>query len=132
MYDDAEARQVVRELVKNLEAFSARSGGLAFVVARRNPREYERILESAKRAEDFIGKPMLAADPDFKTVYAALDDPESNWCDAIKAMLRSGERSLFGAEAKAQRDFVSSLFARFEEEERKAEESQKGDPGIGI
>jgi hypothetical protein len=131
MYSDAEARQTVRELVKSLEAFSARSGGLAFVVARSNPQEYERILDSAKRAEEFIGKPMMAADPEFKNVYAALDNPESNWCDAIRAMLKPGERTWFGAEAKAQMDFMSSLYERFDEEERKAKEGQKGDPGIG-
>lgn len=130
MHSDAEARETVRELFKQLEGFSARSGALAFVVARRNPQEYERILESAKRAEEFIGRPMMAMDSEFKSVYAALDDPQSNWCEAVKAMLKPGPRVWSGDEALAQMQHMNSLYARFEEEERRAEEGYKGDAGF--
>jgi hypothetical protein len=130
MYDDAEARQTVRELVKTLEAISDRSGALAFVVARKNPNEYERLLESAGRAEEFILKPMMELDPDLKNVYAALDNPASNWCEAIKVMLKSTVQTWSGDKALAHMEFMNGLYARFEEEERRAQEGYKGDPGF--
>lgn len=130
MYDDAEARKTVRELIQCFEAFAARSTGLAFVVARKDPREYERILESAERAEEFIAKPMLAADPKFQNIYAALDNADSNWCEAIKAMLKPGPNSLYGDEAFARMEFMRGISDRFEEEERKAQEGWRGDAGF--
>ena len=130
MCDDAEARQTVRALVKSFEAISDRSGALASVVARKNPKEYQELLKSAERAEEFTLKPMMAVYSDLKNVYAALDNPASNWCEAVKAMLQSQGQTWFGDEALAHKEFKSDLYARFEEEERKAQEGRQGDRGF--
>ena len=87
-------------------------------------------MESAKKAEQFIGRPMMAMDSEFKSVYTALDDPQSNWCEAIRAMFKPGPRVWSGAEAVAKMQHMNSLYARFEEEERKVEEGYKGDAGF--
>src|SRR5882757_9321955 len=90
MVDDAEAREVVRQLMKRLDFIAARGSAVAFVLAKQYPQEYARLLEAAEVALQTTIQPIRDADAESNAVYAALDDPHADWSKAVVTMLNRG------------------------------------------
>jgi len=132
MYDYTEARKTVRALLETFEEAIARSMGLAYVVCRKYPGEYEKLLASAERAHEIVVKPVMAADPDWNRAYAALSDASVNWCEAVNAIRTSQGQEWFGEDARTRMNFMNDLYARFDAAEREAKKRREGDPGIGV
>jgi hypothetical protein len=105
MVGDAEARDAVRQIVKRLELIAAQGGALAYVLAKRDPQEYARLLE-------------------------ALDDPRADWSKAVMAMLNRGGIELTGKRAIEGIKFVQGLEGRFDAEMKNRNKSDE-EPGIG-
>jgi len=132
MVDDAEARDAVRQLMKRFEFIAAQGGAMAFVLAKRDSREYARLLDAAEVALRTVIQPISDTDRDWSAVYAALDDPRADWSKAVVAMLNRGVTELWGQEALERMKFVQSLEDRFDAEmkdKRKSDEDKE--PGFG-
>jgi len=99
MVDDAEARDAVRQLMKRLDFIVAQGLAMAYVLAKRDSKEYARLLEAAEVARTTVILPMSDADGDWSAVYAALDDTRADWSKAVVAMLNQGPIELTGEKA---------------------------------
>jgi hypothetical protein len=132
MVDDAEARDAVRQLMKRFEFIAAQGHAMAFVLAKRDSREYARLLDAAEVALKTVIQPISDADRDWSAVYAALDDPRADWSKAVVAMLNEGATELWGQEALERMKFVQDLEKRFDAEMKNRNKSdEEGEPGIG-
>jgi hypothetical protein len=132
MVDDAEARDAVRQLMKRFEFIAAQGHAMAFVLAKRDSREYARLLDAAEVALKTVIQPISDADRDWSAVYAALDDPRADWSKAVVAMLNEGATELWGQEALERMKFVQDLEKRFDAEIKNRNKSdEEGEPGIG-
>lgn len=85
MVSDTEARNVVRQLMKRFDLINAQRLGMAYVLAEKDSSEYARLLEAAEEAITTVIQPL--ADVQHGLVYAALDDPNADWCQAVLAIL---------------------------------------------
>jgi len=94
MVNDAEARTAVRQLMERFDITCAQLLGMAYVLARKNPDEYARLLEAADKAIAAVIQPMINTDVQRMQVYAALDDPSMNWCKPLLDMLNQGAVTL--------------------------------------
>jgi hypothetical protein len=130
MVGDAEARDAVRQLVKRLELIAAQGGALAYVLAKRDPQEYARLLEAAEVALKTVIQPISDADRDCSSIYEALDDPRADWSKGVMAMLNRGGIELTGRRAIEGIKFVQSLEGRFDAEMKNRKKSDE-EPGIG-
>jgi hypothetical protein len=132
MVDDAEARDAVRQLMKRFEFIAAQGYAMAFVLAKRDSREYARLLDAAEVALKTVIQPISDADRDRSAVYAALDDPRADWSKAVMAMLNQGGIELTGEKAIERVKFVQDLEKRFDAEMKNRNKSdEEGEPGIG-
>jgi len=132
MVDDAEARDAVRQLIKRFELNAAQGIAMAYVLAKKDSKEYAKLLEDAEVALKTVIQPMSDADQDWSAVYAALDDPRANWSKAVFAMLNRGAREFTGKQAIERSKFMQSLEERFDAEMKKRNKSDGGkEPGIG-
>ena len=130
--EDADARDAVRQLMKRFEFIAAQTSAMAYVLAKRDQREYARLLEDAEVALKTVIQPNNDADEGASAVYAALDDPRADWSKAVVAMLNRGAIVFTGEQAIERIKLVQSLEARFDAEMKKRNKSD-GDkePGIG-
>lgn len=117
--------------MRSFEEFIGSSMALAYVVCRKYPQEYERLLESAERAHGIVVKPVLAVDPDWKRAYAALNAANANWCEAVNAVRTWQDQEWFGEQARDRMNLMNDLYSRFDAAERDAEKRREGAPGIG-
>jgi hypothetical protein len=85
MANDTETRNVVRQLMKRFDLINAQRLGMAYVLAEKDLREYARLLEAAEKAIATVIQPV--AEAEHGPVYAALDDPNADWCKAVLAIL---------------------------------------------
>jgi hypothetical protein len=132
MVNDAEARDAVRQLMERFEFIAAQGGAMAFVLAKRDSREYARLLEASEVALRTVIQPISDADRDWSAVYAALDDPRADWSKAVVAMLNEGATELWGQEALERMKFVQSLEDRFDAEMKDRNKSDEDkEPGFG-
>jgi hypothetical protein len=122
MIDGAAARDAVRQLRKRFEFIAAQAGAMAYVLAKRDSREYARLLEAAEVALKTVIQPISDADGVSRAVYAALDDPGADWSKAVVAMLNRGAIERF--------KFVQSLEERFDTAMKDKNKSDE-EPGIG-
>jgi histidinol phosphatase-like PHP family hydrolase len=58
---------------------------MAYVLAEEDSSEYARLLEAAEKAIATAIQPL--AETEHGPVYAALDDPNADWCKAVLAIL---------------------------------------------
>ena len=132
MVDDGEARDAVRQLVKRFDFIDAQGGAMAYVLAKKDSKEYARLLKAAEVAMKTVIQPMSDADREFSAVYAALDDPRADWSKAVVAMLNRGAIELTGEQAIERIKFVQNLEERFDAEMKDRNESDEDEePGIG-
>ena len=132
MVSDAEARDAVRQLMKRFDLVATQSLGMAYVLAKRDSREYARLLEAAEVAMKTVIQPIINADADSSAVYAALDDPSADWSKAVAAMLNRGPIQFTGEKAMERFKFVESLEERFDaemEDRNKSDEDEERGSG---
>jgi len=89
MVNEAEARKAVRQLMERCDTTGAQLLGMAYVLAKRDPDEYARLLEAADKAIAAVIQPIVDTDVQRMRVYAELDDPSANWCAALLDMLNN-------------------------------------------
>ncbi len=132
MVDDAEARDAVRQLVKRFEEIAAWGNAMAFVLAKRYPQEYARLLEATEVALQTLIQPIRDTDGGSNAVYAALDDTHADWSKAVAAMLNRGPIESTAEQALERFKLIQSLEGRFEAEMNKINKSdEEQEPGIG-
>ena len=90
MVSDTEARNAVRQLMKRFDLIQAQHLGLAYVLAKRDAAEYARLLDAAEGVIPTVIQPAAEADALHSQVYAALDNPNADWCQAVLSMLNQG------------------------------------------
>jgi hypothetical protein len=90
MINDTEARETVRQLMRQFEAVAVQALGMAYVLAKKDKEEYARLIEAAERVIPTVIQPLVDADSQRREVYAALDDPGADWCGALRGMLDRG------------------------------------------
>ena len=90
MVNDTEARDAVRQLMKRFDLINLQHLGLACVLAKRDVNEYARLLEAAEKAMPMVMQVASVGDDLHGQVYAALDDPNADWCKAVLSMLNQG------------------------------------------
>ncbi len=130
MVDDAEARDAVRQLMKQFDFIASQGLAMAYVLAKRDSQEYARLLEAAEVALKTVIQPISDADQDWSAVYAALDDPRADWSKAVLAMLNRGVIVFTGEQAIERSKFVQSLEDRFDAEMKDKNKNDE-EPGIG-
>jgi hypothetical protein len=132
MVDDAEAREAVRQLMKRLDLIAAQGASLGYVLAKKDSKEYAKLLEDAEVALKTVIQPINDADQDSSEVYAALDNPSADWSKAVVAMLDQGVVELTGEKAIERIKFVQSLEERFDAEMKNRDKRDEDEePGIG-
>jgi hypothetical protein len=132
MVDDSEARDAVRQLMKRFEVIATQANAMAYVLAKKDSKEYARLLEAAEVAMKTVIQPINNADQDWSAVYAALDDPHADWSKVVVAMLNRGAIELTGEQAIEQFKFTQSLEERFDAEmKEKKKRDDDEEPGIG-
>ncbi len=132
MVDDAQARDAVRQLMKRFELIAAQASAIAYVLAKRDSQEFARLLEVADVAMKTVIEPLSDADGVQRTVYAALDDPRTDWSKAVLAMINRGLIEFTGEQAIEHFKFMQSLEERFDAEMKKRNKSDEDkEPGIG-
>jgi hypothetical protein len=132
MVDDAEARDAVRQLMKRFEIIAAQGSAMAYVLAKRNSREYARLLEAAEVALKTVIQPINDADGGSSAVYAALDDPSADWSKAMAAMLNRGPLEFTDEQARERFKLMQKLEERFDAEMKNRNKSNEDEePGIG-
>jgi hypothetical protein len=87
MMGDTEARKAVRLLMEHVDSLHAQYAGLAYVLAKKEPDEYTRLVEAAQRTTPKVAEILSAADDLHGEVYAALDAPQGDWCQAVSSWL---------------------------------------------
>jgi hypothetical protein len=90
MVSDTEARNAVRQLMKRFDLIQGQHLGLAYVLAKRDAAEYARLLDAAEGVIPTVIQPVADADALHSQVYAALDNPNADWCQAVLSMLNQG------------------------------------------
>jgi hypothetical protein len=61
--------------------------GMAYILAKRDADEYARLLEAAEKAIPVVIQIEAVTDDLRGKVYAALDDPNGDWCKAVLSWL---------------------------------------------
>jgi hypothetical protein len=118
--------------MKRLEFMAGQLGAMAYVLAKRDSREYARLLEVVEVAMKTVIQPIGDADKDSSAVYAALDDPHADWSKAVVAMLSRGAIEFTGEQAIERFTFIQSLEERFDAEMKDRNKSDEDEePGIG-
>jgi hypothetical protein len=132
MVNDAEAREAVRQLVKRLEFIAAQVDAMAYVLAKKDSKEYARLLKAAEVAMKTVIQPMSDADRELSAVYATLDDPRADWSKAVAEMLSGGVIELTVEQAIERIKFMQTLDERFDAEMKDKDKSDEDEePGIG-
>jgi hypothetical protein len=132
MVDDAEVRDVVRQLMRRFEFIAAQAGAIAYVLAKKDSQEFARLLEAADVAMKTVIQPLSDADGGSSAVYAALDDPGGDWSKAVMAMLNRGAIEHTGEQAIERFKFIQSLEERFDAEMKDKNKSDEDEePEIG-
>ena len=132
MVDDAEVRDVVRQLMRRFEFIAAQAGAIAYVLAKKDSQEFARLLEAADVAMKTVIQPLSDADGGSSAVYAALDDPRADWSKAVAEMLSGGVIELTGERAIERIKFIQTLDERFDAEMKDRKKSDEDEePGIG-
>ena len=132
MVDESEAREAVRQLLKRLDFIAAQRDAMAYVLAKRDLKEYARLLKAAEVAMKTVIQPMNDADRELSAVYAALDDPGADWSKAVGEMLSGGVIELTDDPAIERIKFMQSLDEQFEAEMKDNDKSDEDEePGIG-
>jgi len=132
MVNDAEARDAVRQLLKRFEFIAAQGLAMAYVLAKRDSKEYAKLLEDAEVTLKTVIQPINDADQDSSEVYAALDDPRADWSKAVLAMLNRGAIEFTGERAIERFKFMQSLEERFDAEmKERNKKDEDEEPGIG-
>ena len=90
MVSDTEARNAVRQLMKRFDLIQTQHLGLAYVLAKKDATEYARLLDAAEGVIPTVIQPAAEADVLHSQVYAALDNPNADWCQAVLSMLNQG------------------------------------------
>ena len=84
---DTEARKAVRLLMEHVDSLHAQYAGLAYVLVKKDPREYTRLVEAAQKTTPKVAEILSAADELHGEVYTALDDPQGDWVQALWSWL---------------------------------------------
>ena len=90
MVNDIEARDAVRQLLKRYDSVNAQYLGMTYVLVQRDANEYARLLEATEKANPTVIQIAAVGDEVHGQVYAALDDPNADWCKAVFSMLNQG------------------------------------------
>jgi hypothetical protein len=114
MFSDEDARNAVRRLIQRLEAISDQSVAVAYVLARRDAKEYEQLLKAAEIAEETVIRPLAEAEGNRSQIYAALEDPTVDWAKGVNTMLDRGPICFHGGEVLVRARFVQTLDERFD------------------
>ena len=105
---------------------------MAYVLAKKDSKEYARLLKAAEVAMKTVIQPMSDADRELSAVYAALDDPRADWSKAVAEMLSGGVIELTGEQAIERIKFMQTLDERFDAEMKDKDKSDEDEePGIG-
>ena len=90
MTTDIQARKAVRALVERFEQMSAQHLTLAYLLAKKDPAAYARLLEEASATMATVIQPVITADIARSQMYMALEDPNADWSAALVNMLNQG------------------------------------------
>jgi hypothetical protein len=129
MVNDTEARNAVRQLMQRFELIAAQVSGVAYVLAKRDPQDYARLLESAELATTVVIRPSMDARGENSQVYSALDDPNADWPKAVFAMLNEGAIEFTGNEAIERFKLMRELDEKFDAESKKRKKTIDGRSG---
>jgi hypothetical protein len=110
MVNDIEARDAVRQLMKRYDSINAQYLGMTYVLVQRDANEYARLLEATEKAIPTVIQIAAVGDEVHGQVYAALDDPNADWCKAVFSMLNQGPIIL----TRDQTDQIMRLMRRDE------------------
>jgi hypothetical protein len=116
MVSDEDARIAVRRLVERLDVIADQHCAIAYVLARRDSKEYAQLLKAAEIAEETVIRPLADSEGGKRQVYGALDDRTVDWAKAVNAMLDRGAVCFSGDEVLAQARFMQTLNDRFDAE----------------
>ena len=125
MVTDAEARKAVRALMERFDLVTDQFAGLAYVLARKDLQRYARLLGSAERATTLVIQPVREVDGGSKEIYAALDDPEADWCKAICTMLDNAPVILESDQGIERFRLLEELGEKFDAEDKKGDEEER-------
>jgi hypothetical protein len=87
MVSDTDARNVVRQLMQRLDVINSQRLGLAYALAERDLAAYGRLLEEVEGVIATMIQPDL--DAEHRQLYAALDDPSTDWSKEVLSVLDS-------------------------------------------
>jgi hypothetical protein len=87
MVNDTEARNVVRKLMQRCDLIDAQHASLSHVLAKKDPQEYARLLETAERINPMITQVLATIDDTRRQAYAAIEDANADWCNAVMSWL---------------------------------------------
>jgi hypothetical protein len=87
MVNDAEARNVVCKLMQRCDLIDAQHASLSHVLAKKDPQEYTRLLETAERINPMITQVLATISDSRRQAYAAIEDPNADWCNAVISWL---------------------------------------------
>jgi hypothetical protein len=87
MLSDAEARNVVRQLMQRFDLIDAQHASFLHVVAKKDPQEYSRLLEAAEKITPNVTQVLAIADDLRRQAYVSLDDPNADWCQPVLSWL---------------------------------------------
>jgi hypothetical protein len=107
--NDAEARNVVRQLMQRFDSIDVQHTSLTHVLAKEDPQEYTRLLETAEKITPKIAQVLAIIDDARRHAYAALDDRNANWCEAVLSWLnKKGPTTLSTEQGFKATDLMSS------------------------
>jgi hypothetical protein len=87
MPSDSEVRDVVRQLMRRFDSMDARYASFLHVMAKKDPEEYTRLLDTSERIIPKVTKLLAIGDTLHRQVYESLDDPDADWCKAVLSWL---------------------------------------------
>ncbi len=87
MPSDSEVRDVVRQLMRRFDSMDARYASFLHVVAKKDPEEYTRLLDTSERITPKVTKVLAVGDILHRRVYESLDEPNADWCKAVLSWL---------------------------------------------
>jgi hypothetical protein len=87
MPSDSEVRDVVRQLMRRFDSMDARYASFLHVVAKKDPEEYTRLLDTSERIIPKVTKVLAIGDTMHRQVYESLDDPNADWCKVVLSWL---------------------------------------------
>jgi hypothetical protein len=85
--NDTDARNIVRQLMERFDSIDIQHTSLTHVLAKKDPQEYTRLLETAEKIAPKIAEVLAIIDEARRRAYVALDDRNANWYEAVLAWL---------------------------------------------